>query len=303
MRTAPSSRDTEAGFGLTELLVGIALIMVVFGVVISGMAQMSTSSRTIWNRTQMHSGTRGATELMQQEIGQAGLVALPASVTLTGPVVLGVNTVGVSSTAGMFVGEKLTIGSDAAEETITVTAITPGTITAYFANPHPSGTPVRVFGGFASGVVPPNMANGSTGTVLKLYGDVNGDGQMVYVEYSCNLGVGNLYRNMMAWDAATKPAVGPSEILLTNIVANPGNTACFVYQTETAGTTTYVTGVAITLSVRTQLVDPITKLFQTETKALLNVSPRNVVHVWQLGSLGLTNRIQPMPASVSNLLL
>jgi hypothetical protein len=146
------------------------------------------------------------------------------------------------------------------------------------------------------------MANGSTGTVLKLYGDINGDGQMVYVEYSCNLTVGNLYRNMMAWNAATKPVVGPSEILLTNIVANPGNTACFVYQTETAGTTTYVTGVAITLSVRTQLVDPITKLFQTETKALLNVSPRNAVHVWQLGSLGLTSRIQPMPPSVSNLL-
>jgi hypothetical protein len=162
---------------------------------------------------------------------------------------------------------------------------------------------VRVFGGFASGVVPPNMANGSTGTVLKLYGDINGDGQMVYVEYSCNLIAGNLYRNMMAWNAATKPAVGPSQILLTNIVANPGGTACFTYQTETAGTTTYVTGVAITLSVRTQLVDPITKLFQTETKALLNVSPRNVVHVWQLGSLGLTSRIQPMPPSVSNLLL
>jgi hypothetical protein len=63
-----------------------------------------------------------------------------------------------------------------------------------------------------------------------------------------------------------------------------------------------VTGVAITLSVRTQLADPITKLFQTETKALLNVSPRNVVHVWQLGSLGLTSRIQPMPPSVLSLL-
>jgi Tfp pilus assembly protein PilW len=101
----PSRRtNTDAGFGLTELLLGLTLIMVVFGVVITGMAQMSTSSRTIWNRTQMHSGARGATELMQQEIGQAGLVTLPAAVSLTGAVTLGVNTVGVSSTAGMFVG-------------------------------------------------------------------------------------------------------------------------------------------------------------------------------------------------------
>jgi hypothetical protein len=32
------------------------------------------------------------------------------------------------------------------------------------------------------------------------------------------------------------------------------------------------------------------------------VSPRNVFHVWQLASLGITNRVQPMPASVAALL-
>ena len=38
--------------------------------------------------------------------------------------------------------------------------------------------------------------------------------------------------------------------------------------------------------VQTQLIDPITQQKQTETKALLNVSPRNVFNVWQLASAG-----------------
>ncbi len=65
---------------------------------------------------------------------------------------------------------------------------------------------------------------------------------------------------------------------------------------------TYVLDVAITLTVQTQLIDPITKQFQTETKALLNVSPRNVFNVWQLASAGAFNRVQPMPPTVTNLL-
>ena len=65
---------------------------------------------------------------------------------------------------------------------------------------------------------------------------------------------------------------------------------------------TYVLDVAITLTVQTQSVEPITNQFQTETKALLNVSPRNVFNVWQLASAGRTDRLQPMPGTVANLL-
>src|SRR5580765_3981926 len=48
--------------------------------------QMSGSQKTIWNRTEMHSGIRGATELLQQEVGQAGRVTLPNKVTLNQPI-------------------------------------------------------------------------------------------------------------------------------------------------------------------------------------------------------------------------
>jgi hypothetical protein len=298
-----ASSSADDGFGLAELMISLTLVLVVFGVATTGLAQMSTSQRIIWNRTQMHGGVRGATELLQQEIGQAGRVTLPAPVTTTAAVPLGDNTIGLTSVAGIFVGEKLVVGPSNDEETIIVRAVDPvaGTITAYFGNAHATAAPVQVLGGFATGILPPG-GTGSSGAVLKLYGDINGDGNMVYVEYTCDVATGNLYRNMMPYNATSKPAVTASQILLTNIIANPGGTPCFTYQTDTAGVLTYVTDVAITLSVRTQLIDPITKAFQNETKALLNVSPRNVVLVWQLASLGLTSRIQPTPPSILGLL-
>ena len=63
----------------------------------------------------------------------------------------------------------------------------------------------------------------------------------------------------------------------------------------------FVTDVAITLTVQNRRRDH-TGAFQRETKALLNVSPRNVFNVWQLAGLGLGNRVQPIPPSVTQLL-
>ena len=67
-------------------------------------------------------------------------------------------------------------------------------------------------------------------------------------------------------------------------------------------TPTFVLDVAITLTVQTQERDPVTKQFQLETKALLNVSPRNVFNTWALASIGYTDRIQSIPGTVTNLI-
>jgi len=250
--------------------------------------------------------------VLQQEVGQAGRITLPAPVTLTtatdttasiNPVSL---TVGVSSTTGMFLGIQLVIDAGDKIETVAVTAMdtSANTITGVFAGAqtHAVGAPVSAQGGFATGIVPPGSTNGSTASLLKLYGDINADGNMVYVEYTCDTTSGNMYRNVMPWNATSKPAVTNAQVLLSNIVANPSGTACFTYQTAVVGSNTYVLDVAITLTVRTQMVDPLTKLFQTETKALLNVAPRNVFNTWELASIGLSNRIQPMPPTILALL-
>jgi len=309
--TAAHNGRGEAGFSLLELLVATAVMTVVVGVGMSAMLRVTNSQQTIWNRTEMHSAVRSATELLQQEVGQAGRVAPLVGVTLAGNVGAGPQTVGVVSasgtpTAAMFVGEKVIIDTNISQETVSLTGVNAANnqISAVFTNAHAAGAAVSVTGGFAAGIVPPGGANGSTGAVLKLFGDINSDGNMVYIEYMCDTAGGNLYRNAMPWTAATKPPPDPSMILMRNITANPGDAPCFTYQTQVTLGMTYVIDVAITLTVRTQQKDSVTKQYQNETKALLNVSPRNIFNVWELASSTppLLNRVQPMPLTVQNLL-
>ena len=326
-------RNSQAGFSLPELLIAMALMLAISGAAVTALLKMQNAQATIWNRTQMHSGIRGATEVLQQEVGQAGRIALPMTsasvpyvVTLGSTASVGSYPVTIATTKptgdatqGMFVGQKLLIGTGGTQETVTVTALSATQVTATFANAHNSGVPVLALGAFGTGIVPPlnspsayapggatfTYANGSTGDVLKLYGDINADGNMVYIEYTCDTTTShNLYRNVMAWNTAavSKPAVSASKVLLSNVMENPNSTPCFTYQTAVVGGNVYVTDVAITLTVQTQLIDPVTKRFQTQTKALLNVSPRNTFNAWQMASLGISKRLQPMPPSIAALL-
>ncbi|GAC1625627.1 MAG: hypothetical protein PVS2B2_08590 [Candidatus Acidiferrum sp.] len=321
---SPKMRRQHAGFTLIEALVSLLILVGVSGIVMYGMNQLLYTQGTIANRTEMHTNVRSATEFLEQEIGQAGKIALPnptVPVTLLTAVVAPVPpatsvhaTITVSSGTGMFNGEQLLIDPGSNQETVTVSGLAAGgsSFTTDFSNGHAAGVPVNVLGAFSAGIVPPSTlcgvaACGSTGTVLKLFGDINSDGNMLYIEYHCDTVNGFLYRNQMAFDALAKPAETPSMILLSNLLPNPNDLSgaavpCFTYQTKTVGTNDYVTDVAVTLTEQTQNPDPRTHQFQTETKALLNVSPRNVFDVWELASHKFTNRVQPIPASVTNLL-
>jgi prepilin-type N-terminal cleavage/methylation domain-containing protein len=326
-------RDAQSGFSLPELLIAMAIMLLISGAAVTALMKMQGAQATIWNRTQMHSGIRGATEVLQQEVGQAGRIALPMNAagvpyTVTmGAVAAGSNPATITSTKpagdateGMFLGQKLLVGVGANQETVTITAPPTATqITATFLNAHNAGEPVLALGAFGTGIVPPlaspsayapggptfTYANGSTGTVLKLYGDINADGNMVYIEYTCDTDTNNnLYRNVMPWNtvSTSKPPISASKVLLSNVMRNPGSTPCFTYQTAVVGGNVYVVDVAITLTVQTQVIDPVTKQYQTQTKALLNVSPRNTFNAWQMASLGVSNRIQPMPPTITLLL-
>jgi prepilin-type N-terminal cleavage/methylation domain-containing protein len=343
----------QTGFTLLETMVSLVVLLAVSAIVMGGMNQMMKTQGTVANRTEMHTSVRDATEVLEQEIGQAGKISLPVApvggwLMLT-PVFVPKDvpvTVPVSFSPGLttlFDGELLLVDVGTNQETVTITcgppaAPTPGACTTAgwwagpFLNTHNNlaGVPVSAPGAFATGVVPPapgvmpnpppgfaGYTNGSTGTVLKLYGDVNGDGNMLYVEYSCNTGTpaapGFLYRNQMVFNtpAALKPAVNPSMVVLSNVLANPptANGAavpCFTYQVITVGLNAefvFVTDVAVTLTVQTPLQDPQTHQFDRETKALLNVSPRNVFNAYLLARQDITNRVQIMPFVTKNNLL
>ena len=254
---SPAWDRREAGFSLAELLVATTVLMIISSITVAALLQMTTSQQTIWNRTQMHAGVRSAFELLQQEVGQAGRIALPGP---TAPrlgaaiTVAGAQTVSVTSTGGMFVGEQLVVGAGPTRETVTLTALdtVANTIAGNFFFVHPvvGGVldSIAVYGGFATGIVPPTSPHGSTDIVLKLYGDINSDGNMLHIEYTCE--DGKLYRNSMNWDAPSKPAPTDAQVLLTNLLPNPDGTPCFSYQEETVDTRPYVINVAMTLTVR-----------------------------------------------------
>jgi prepilin-type N-terminal cleavage/methylation domain-containing protein len=339
---------SESGFSLVELLVAMTVMLLISGAAFTAILKLGTTQSTIWNRTQMHSGIRGATEVLQQEVGQAGRIALVSGSStctndtavpcLTQNYVAGAQVLTVSSICGMYRGENLVLDVGASnQETITIyqidggwsdptstqcptgSTVTFGSIatTAITTYGHNQYAPLQALGGFIAGIVPPATTYGSTLSTLKLFGDINGDGNMVYVEYSvqpscicdntCNPAstTGNLYRNSMPWNAASKTRASASQILLGNVTANPNGTACFSYPQppvlDGAGNN-YVTDVAVTLTVQTQLLDPITNTFQTETKALLNVSPRNVFNTWELASSGYLYRTQATPQTITALL-
>jgi prepilin-type N-terminal cleavage/methylation domain-containing protein len=307
-----TNRHSESGFSIIELLVATAVLLIVSSIVTTALLQMTQAQTTIWNRTEMHSGIRGATELLQQEVGQAGRITLPGTVKLAAAVtatavcdpgapMLNAQTVGLTTsvvggnaTDGMWATAAsaimLTTFDGDTQESFRVgainTASSPPTISACFTKAHAANAVIAPLGGFASGIVPDTgILNPSTPWKLKLYGDINGDGKMMYVEYTCDIANNKPYRNVMNYDTlpGNKPAVTDFNILLNNITDNPLSAPCFTYQTTALlvqGTPmTFVLDVAITLTVQTQVKDPITNQFQTETKALLNVSPRNVFNV------------------------
>ena len=306
-----------AGFSLLELLVSITVLVVISGGVLSviGFYQKSFGRTEI--RSDMYENVRGVAELMEQEIGQAGLVSLPAS-TLTSAVAPSVlaQTVNVSSTTSMFVGEQLLVDAGNSEELVTVTALTATTIKAIFAKAHtivPTAPPITALGVFPSGIVPPLTADGSTANVLNIFGDINADGSLVYVRYTCTPGTsaapGTLTRSVTTITPGVN-AIGASQTLLSTLIGGAG-LACFQYvsQASTSGFT-FVSNVGFTLSVQATRPDPQTLQYSTMTKSFLNLAPRNVLAglEWANNNTGITPalcpnnsscRLQATPANVT----
>ena len=337
----------QTGFTLLETMVSLAVLLAVSAIVMGGMNQMMRTQGTVANRTEMHTSVRDATEVLEQEIGQAGKISLPTppagtptwqmltaivvvkDTPVTQPLVkFSPTLVDAAGRPELFDNEQLLVDTGANQETITITCPAPGTCTdtwtaGAFYNSHAIGVPISAPGAFSTGIVPPapgitagyaGYTNcvaapcGSTDKVLKLYGDINGDGNMMYVEYTCNPGTpaapGFLYRQQMPFNGAagSKLPVAPSMVVLSNVLVSttPAGAVvpCFTYQVITVGTNpdyAFVTDVAVTLTVQTQLQDPQTHQFQQETKALLNVSPRNVFNAFLLARQGNDNRVQAMP--------
>src|SRR6185503_15074164 len=103
------SDRSQAGFSLIEALIATSVLLILFGAATNGLNQTAIFSRVVGNRTEMHGSVRGATELMQQEIGQAGRIAVPGAISLAGAVAKGNGTVALSTITGLFTGVQIVI--------------------------------------------------------------------------------------------------------------------------------------------------------------------------------------------------
>ena len=285
---------------MVELMIATSILLVVSGTALSLLSSFENQYTSTVLKADMHGGLRNTMETLEQEIGQAGLVTL-AQTTLTGGVTAAApsQTVNVVATTGMYAGEKLQIDLGSAQETITVTALTGTSITGIFQKSHASGAIVKV-----AGVFPQGILTSSTATQLNLFGDINADGNVVFLQYTCDITSGTLNRSITPVTANAKNA---AVVLLDNLVANPapaGGTPppCFAYPTATsvnvAGTTyTFIPSVSVTLTGQSSQIDPTTKTYATETKVFPNLTPRNVVIGVGFAQSGLGNYLQPNPSS------
>ena len=307
LRPFPS---TCGGFTLIELMVSMFILSLIMGGFIAALSTSEQSYARTELGSDMYENVRSVAELLAQEIGQAGLVSLPTT-TLSAAVAANAaaQAVNVSQATSMYVGEQLLVDAgSASEELVTLTAVTSTTMSGVFQNAHASGAPVTVLGAFPSGIVPPGATDGSTSvtepgkSVLNMYGDVNGDGSLVYIRYTCDTSAtpGTLTRSVTVITPGVN-TINTAQTLLSTLIPNPGGTPCFQYTSYPVGTpsNTYVTNVGLTISVRSLTPDPQTQAYLTMTKSFLDLSPRNILAAFELGNAGLKTRLQAQPPNVS----
>jgi prepilin-type N-terminal cleavage/methylation domain-containing protein len=307
------SRATCRGFSLVELLTSIAILLVISGGMVSAIALSSQSFARTEMKSDMYENVRGVAELMAQEIGQAGSVSLP--VATLAAVAAGAQTAvvtqsGAPSTASMFANEQVLVDpASANEELVKLTAVTSTTITATFAKAHIATTPIIVLGVFPNGIVPTTAAaKPSTANILNIFGDINADGSLVYVQYTCTPGTsaapGTLTRSVTTITPAVN-TLSASQTLLSTVIGGLG-TGCFQYSqpppvTVNGTAYTFVTNVGFTLSVQATRPDPQTGVYPSMTKSFLNLAPRNVLAGYELATASpqVANRIQATPPNVA----
>ena len=272
-------------------MVSIAILIVLAGAAMSGLLAYQKIYRSLDLKTDVLAGLRGASELMSQEIGQAGLLNHPGT-SLTAPVAasLSPQEATLNSTAGIFVGEKLLVDAGVAQETVTVTEVSSTTATGIFQNSHEAGAPVNAVGVFPQGVL-----SSSTASQLQLLGDMNGDGTLVYVQYDCDTTAGTLSRSITP---VTAGAANPPQILLTGLIPNANGAPCFQYRTTTAAGYTFVTNVGMAVTIQTSRVDPQTGELVTLASAFNHFAPRNLWAGLEMAQAGIHGSLQPTPPGV-----
>src|SRR5690349_13937022 len=196
----------DAGVSLIELMISTATLLIVSGSAFAVLSYYQKSYLSTEQRSDVHSGIRAAMSLMTQEITQAGSLS-SAGKTVHSSVTSSSVTQTVSldpSAADIFDNEQLVIDTGTSQEVVTVQSHTSSSINVVVTQNHNSGTAVTASGVFPEGILP-----SSTGTELRLLGNLNGDGTLVYEWYDCDPMTGNLTRTQ---NKVSTPGVNSTQL-------------------------------------------------------------------------------------------
>jgi Tfp pilus assembly protein PilW len=280
MRTPVAGcRQCTSGFSLIELLTALAIFMSVMAIIASALISFQKRYQGEEFNTEVTEKLRSTVELMTFDIDQSGGYAfVPRRLTSAIP---GGNTtpqtVSVDNATGLYTGELLLLDSAYNQEVVQVQSVslTPPQFSAVILQPHASGATVDLAGEFASGVLATSSAN-----TLQLFGDTADSGSLNYVQYTYKPASQMLTR---AVTPVGSSAQQPATVQLQNMIANPGGTPTFQYQTQNCGGLNVITAVTFTLTVQTAFKDPQTDTLRAQTAAT-EVRPRNALAACRLGT-------------------
>jgi prepilin-type N-terminal cleavage/methylation domain-containing protein len=230
---------SEHGFSLTEMLIAVLIMLPVMAGAFSLFSVAIGESNTEQDAVALNQDARAALELMSMEIAQAGShrdVSTTSGSTVNAQI--NPQSMTVASSSGFNVGDDVEVGVGNNNEIVKLTAVGTNSISGVFRVSHANGVPVRLYAQpYLNGVLPPpglGPNSSATTTVLRFFGDMNGDGNMSYVEYRYDAGNSQITRSMTP---ITQGFRNPALPLVTNVKPN---TVRFTLYTDSRGVVTSV---------------------------------------------------------------
>jgi type II secretory pathway pseudopilin PulG len=294
--------NLEAGFSLMELLVCMVILIPLMVAAISlfstGIRQQGTEQSSI----DVNQEARSGLEMMTREISQAGSHRDRRTNTTSGVNSSQlVQSVNLSSTVGITVGDWVDIDTDTNSETVQATQVTANSISGIFKKNHNAGVPVNLFAQpYVWGVIPPTGTgpNASvTVTKLRFFGDIDGDvnsgitdPNLYYIEYDYDSVNNQITRSATPITTMTK---GPAIPLIRNVKPN---SVQFTINTNGLG---FVSSVSIAMTVQNNWRTA-SKLQEMElsSRALVPSVSAGTALVYELQQFQDFNTLPPVPNNV-----
>ncbi len=286
----------EHGFSLVELLVSMLVLIPVMGAAISLFSLGTEHHASEQSSVEATQEARAGLDMMSMEIAQAGSHGDRS--TTTGAAIspsANPQTVAVASSAGLNAGDWVDVDTGANHELVEITATGSNTISAVFRRAHANGVPVRLFAlPYPAGVIPPlglGPNSSATVTTIRFFGDINGDSNLFYVEYSYDSANAQITRSMTP---ITQTSKNPALPIVRNIV--PG-TVNFSLYTDNLGA---VTSAAVKMTVRNTWKTG-SKYQETalSTRVLIPSAVAASALMAELRTFGGVNRLPPTPPQIT----